>query len=77
MTMEAERERLEDPTVNFEDGESGQELRYTGGIWKVGNARKQNLPCSVREEVQPCQYLHFRTSDVEICKRIHVYCLKH
>lgn len=44
MTMEAERERLEDPTVNFEDGESGQELRYTGGIWKVGNARKQNLP---------------------------------
>lgn len=27
MTMEAERERLEDPTVNFEDGESGQEPR--------------------------------------------------
>ena len=46
MTMDAERERLEDPTVHFEDGESGQELRYTGGIWKVGNVRKQSpLQC--------------------------------
>lgn len=30
------KRKTEDPTVNFEDGESGQELRYTGGIWKVG-----------------------------------------